>query len=316
MILTRLSATNFRRFADLDLTAIPRRGLVALLGPNEAGKTTVGDAISFALFGRIPLQGSGSLTPGGVAGDSATLIRWGAEFAEIELGFEVPGRGAFRVFREIDRSGEHLALLETIPRGTAITGAAAVNRAIEELFGARFADYCATMHRAQHDAGQVAGLAERRAAGDRLSGILACRRAAARAAHRVAELLAERTRVATELAAENLATEDLAALPEPGRESGAEAEESRLLSAIEHGEAETGLLETEIASCAVRLARARERLAQREEIALELEALRAMIDAREVSRELQQVGVAAVAALAAIPAVRSAAGTRLAEARS
>jgi hypothetical protein len=35
-----------------------------------------------------------------------------------------------------------------------------------------------------------------------------------------------------------------------------------------------------------------------------------------VSRELQQVGVAAVAALAAIPAARSAAGTRLAEARS
>ncbi len=319
MILTRLSATHFRRFDDLELASIPRRGLIAILGPNEAGKTTVGDAIGFALFGRIPhgSLASGSMIAGGGTGDPAGLIRWDADFAEIELDFEVAGRGAFRVFREIDRTGEHLALLEAIPRGAVITGAGAVNRAIEELFGGRFEDYCATMHRAQGDAGQVAGLAERRAAGDRLSGILACRRAAAEAAHRVAELLAERTRVASELAAQGLAAEDLAALHTAGSDGcAAERAEATLLATIEQGESEAGILETEIAASGVRLARARERLVQREEIARRLDAFRAMIDAREVGRELVQVGVAAAKALEAIPAARSEAGTRLAEARS
>ena len=318
MILTRLSATNFRRFGDLELGTIPRRGLIAILGPNEAGKTTVGDAIRFALFGRIPRNGmaSGGMTAGGASGDPAGLIRWGADFAEIELEFEVAGRGAFRVFREIDRSGEHLALLEMIPREEAITGAVAVNGAIEALFGARIEDFGATVHRAPGDAGQVAGLAERRAAADRLSGILSCRRAAAAAAHRAAELLAEQRQVAGAIAAQNLSTEDLIGIEAMSDASAAEGEEAALLATIEHGESEAGILETEVAAIGVRLARARERLAQRAEITRQLDALRAMIAAREVSRELVQVGVAAVAALEAIPAARSAAGTRLAEARS
>jgi len=111
MILTKLSATNFMKFRELELDDLPRTGLVGILGENEAGKSTIGHAICFALFGRTAHLDQENLT---------SLIRWGADFTEVELCFEIPGRGSFRVFRELDRLGEHLAQLEDLDGGRAV----------------------------------------------------------------------------------------------------------------------------------------------------------------------------------------------------
>jgi exonuclease SbcC len=52
----RLKLTNFRQHTDRELRF--ERGLIALRGLNEAGKTTVLEAIAYAMFGTTALRES------------------------------------------------------------------------------------------------------------------------------------------------------------------------------------------------------------------------------------------------------------------
>ena len=51
MIVRALRAEGFMRYELLELTELPS-GVIALVGENEAGKSTIGEAIAFSLFGR------------------------------------------------------------------------------------------------------------------------------------------------------------------------------------------------------------------------------------------------------------------------
>jgi exonuclease SbcC len=52
MIIESLYCKNFMKFRELDLREIPENGLIGIIGENEAGKSTIGEAISFGLFGK------------------------------------------------------------------------------------------------------------------------------------------------------------------------------------------------------------------------------------------------------------------------
>lgn len=52
MIIKSLYCKNFMKFRKLDLREIPEKGLIGIIGENEAGKSTIGEAISFGLFGK------------------------------------------------------------------------------------------------------------------------------------------------------------------------------------------------------------------------------------------------------------------------
>jgi len=52
MIIKSLYCKNFMKFRELDLREIPDNGLIGIIGENEAGKSTIGEAISFGLFGK------------------------------------------------------------------------------------------------------------------------------------------------------------------------------------------------------------------------------------------------------------------------
>ena len=52
MIIKSLYCKNFMKFRELDLREIPDKGLIGIIGENEAGKSTIGEAISFGLFGK------------------------------------------------------------------------------------------------------------------------------------------------------------------------------------------------------------------------------------------------------------------------
>jgi exonuclease SbcC len=52
MIIKSLYCKNFMKFRVLDLREIPDKGLIGIIGENEAGKSTIGEAISFGLFGK------------------------------------------------------------------------------------------------------------------------------------------------------------------------------------------------------------------------------------------------------------------------
>ena len=52
MILKRIEADNILRYRKLRLHDLPAHGQLAVAGPNEAGKTAIGETICFGLFGR------------------------------------------------------------------------------------------------------------------------------------------------------------------------------------------------------------------------------------------------------------------------
>jgi len=116
MLIRSIRAENFMRFSRLDLSGIPASGIIGIEGPNESGKTTLGEALLFALFGRTRTSAEAPVQ---------TLIRWGADTMRVELEFtiepardspvssgaaEAPlidpcGRRSYLLFRQIDRGG-------------------------------------------------------------------------------------------------------------------------------------------------------------------------------------------------------------------
>ncbi len=78
MLIKSLRAINFRKYKDLSIHDIPEQGVIAVSGANESGKTSIGEAICFALFGRTFVLDQKNI---------AKLILWGQEKAEVSLSF-------------------------------------------------------------------------------------------------------------------------------------------------------------------------------------------------------------------------------------
>jgi DNA repair exonuclease SbcCD ATPase subunit len=118
MRITRLHLRDLRRHADVELR--PAAGLTVIRGPNEAGKTTVEQAIELALFGET-----------GTPGD---LRRWGAQpdaIPAIELDFE-DGDVRGQLVRRFAESG---ATVELRIGDATITDPAVVSARLGELTG-------------------------------------------------------------------------------------------------------------------------------------------------------------------------------------
>ena len=100
MIIKSLYCKNFMKFRELDLREIPDKGLIGIIGENEAGKSTIGEAISFGLFGKC--------TRGDVQhlGD---IIFWGeAEgFVQVKVNF---GNEQFILSRNFSSDGISLGI--------------------------------------------------------------------------------------------------------------------------------------------------------------------------------------------------------------
>jgi DNA repair exonuclease SbcCD ATPase subunit len=106
------------RFSRVEITNLPSGGLVGIEGPNESGKTTLGELILFALFGR-----SRATVESPVLG----LIRWGAEALSVELEFSVESlpdprsdgdaaaRADYLLFRQVDRHGTNFVKIIELP---------------------------------------------------------------------------------------------------------------------------------------------------------------------------------------------------------
>lgn len=91
----RVTAHNFKQLVDVDL-ALPRRGRFLVQGLNEAGKSTLFEAIFFALFGQ-PLA---TESAGGRLDD---VIRYGAEEAYVALDLCLVDGRRMRVTRRVRR---------------------------------------------------------------------------------------------------------------------------------------------------------------------------------------------------------------------
>lgn len=95
MIIRSITAENFRKYKRLEINNVPEKGLITVSGENESGKTTLADALSFALFGRTFMT---------TEDNASKLIGWGEKNASVILNFIHKG-DAYQLTRIIDRKG-------------------------------------------------------------------------------------------------------------------------------------------------------------------------------------------------------------------
>ncbi len=123
MLIRSVRGQNFMRFESVVLDGLPRRGMIAIEGPNESGKTTIGELLFFAFFGHSRSAERSSV---------ADLIRWGAQSMAVEVEFSAADRAGetndYLIYREVDREGtNYVKLLELPSRRAIATGNVAVN---------------------------------------------------------------------------------------------------------------------------------------------------------------------------------------------
>jgi DNA repair protein SbcC/Rad50 len=102
MIILSLTAENILKYRRLDLQGLPQRGLIAISGQNESGKSSIGETICFALFGRsfsIEQQ------------DLSKLIHWGENRCSVTIGFRALDGDSYALTRSLDIDGNHSARL-------------------------------------------------------------------------------------------------------------------------------------------------------------------------------------------------------------
>lgn len=141
MILRELRAEGFMRFELLELGELPR-GVIGLVGENEAGKTTIGEAVAFALFGRtIRTEGT----------DPTQAIHWEKDECRTRIAVELPGRGVHRVERLVARTGEFEARLIGPDGAVLAEGPRRVGEALHRLLGFDFSTFRYSFYVAQHE---------------------------------------------------------------------------------------------------------------------------------------------------------------------
>jgi DNA repair protein SbcC/Rad50 len=129
LLLTIEGLTSFKTQQTVDLSELD---LFVITGPTGSGKSSVLDAITFALFGSIARIGSHELRD---------LISHGSSYMRVCLDFQVDGTH-YRVARRMGRAS-HQATLERIENGSSVTeveqgGIRAVNQRLEQIVGLDF----------------------------------------------------------------------------------------------------------------------------------------------------------------------------------
>ncbi len=137
-----LTMTAFRSYAS-ETIDFRRHGLVVISGDTGAGKTSILDAICFALYGRTPEQSN-----------SREFLTLGAEHGEVRLTFGA-GTGVWRVTRRLGRGApEPTHLLEALDRDGGqvidqLTGATAIGTRLVDLVGMGFQAFTSAVLLAQ-----------------------------------------------------------------------------------------------------------------------------------------------------------------------
>jgi exonuclease SbcC len=145
MIINSVKASNLLKYATLDLQDLPERGLIAITGPNESGKSSIGETVCFALFGRTFSLDFDELTK---------IIRWDETHCSVELEFTPSDGRRYRLERFLDDAGNHsarLALAEAAGEEPLARGVEQVADRIYELIGYEFEEFIESFYLAQRE---------------------------------------------------------------------------------------------------------------------------------------------------------------------
>ncbi|PCJ16558.1 MAG: hypothetical protein COB02_15775 [Candidatus Cloacimonadota bacterium] len=134
MIIHSIYAKNFMKYEELNLDKLPKSGVIGIVGDNESGKTSILEAVSFAIFGRTMKVDSQSFQK---------LINWKASNVEVRVNFSI-NDDCYRVYRSYDRAGGKIATIHKIINDTEellCEGLALVESKIEAIFPLQFEVY-------------------------------------------------------------------------------------------------------------------------------------------------------------------------------
>ena len=143
MIVNQLQAKNLFKYRTLQLTELPTRGVIAISGPNESGKTAIAEILCLALFGRTSL-----LTPEEVT----KVIKWGEFRGSVTLRFTNSEGNSYTLLRHFDGDGNQSAQLCRSGEQTPLTrGAEAVTQAVAQLGGFTYERFIDSLYLAQRN---------------------------------------------------------------------------------------------------------------------------------------------------------------------
>ena len=142
MIIHRIRARNVLRYAELSID-LAERGLIAISGPNESGKSSIGETVCFALFGR-----TFSVPPD----ELEKVVRWGENECSVTLEFSVKD-AAYSLSRFLDLDGNHGAKLcraEALDKPVA-RGVDQVADALFGILGFAYPEFVESLYLAQRE---------------------------------------------------------------------------------------------------------------------------------------------------------------------
>ncbi len=143
MIITRLYAKNVLKYGTLLLEDMPQKGVIGISGANESGKSSIGETICFALFGRTWSLDEKS---------RQKVIRWGENRCLVMLRFVAADGKEYEITRHLDSDGNHSARLSVVGEDEHVTkGADAVKLQIQQILGIKYDEYIESFYLAQRE---------------------------------------------------------------------------------------------------------------------------------------------------------------------
>ena len=143
MIITCVKAQNVLKYAELELDNLPEKGIIAVSGHNESGKSSIGETVCFALFGRTFSLNSEELEK---------IIRWGEDNCSVTLTFKVEEQ-EYSLYRYLDKNGNHSAWLSVVGHEDAPLARSPqeVDVAIAKILGYEFDEFIESFYLAQRE---------------------------------------------------------------------------------------------------------------------------------------------------------------------
>ena len=144
MIITEISATEILKYEKLEIQNIPEDGIIAIEGHNESGKSSIGEIICFALYGRsFSLQQV----------ELEKLIRWGEPRCSVTLRFDNGNNKQYEITRFLDRDGNHGVRLTIVGQEEEpiAQGAGPVEQALMDILGYGYEEFIESFYLAQRE---------------------------------------------------------------------------------------------------------------------------------------------------------------------